>query len=991
MAFGLLALPLAPAPVFAQSAPAAGGEVDLESLDARGLNELAGKQMQAGNWQAGLQTLDACIAKYGEDAMLDYGPVFGITWYRKGFCELKLKRWEDAMKSFETCYTQFPVEHPDHEGSRNVFNKQALLRWGEAAQGAEQYEKAIELYQKYLAERDKKRDQFEPGAFFVQLSLCHFKLGQVEQGLEHFETALKNRVAYRTPEPGIMAGFQALGEAAIQTGKAEIFGDFINRYRGDVALGSYEAPQYLPIYVNLAGQALNGGQAAIAMMIYQLIPSTQVVLADLEELADRLGPLSALGDGSKVVSKEKLAQSRANLEKSLEQGEPHEAFQLNSAAFIHENNGNLQGAQLAYLQLVRQFPKNPRHETHFFHLVRTASALGDIAATTEYGGEFLKKFPSSEHVRDVRRMMLTSLFYTGQYEEVIAVASQVLPDLEKGSEGHDLALHVLAGSRFYTGDYRGAEPLLDEHFETYPESNFRQATAYFRASNAARLQNYAEASKRLQQFLEAHPDPASNPYLPFALFDLANARYMLDENDAALELLSRVEAEFSDSEVLPMSLNLRGNILVSKKEQQEAEKCYRRALELAEARENRFVASEALNSLIGLLAEQAEAGQDNLLGEVVILSDRYWKDFSEGSPFNAQVAVAQVPGLRAAGRGEEALGRLREVIAQLANEPGAVGLEAAIGSHTELYLEEHDVEQLKELYYDFPGVGFENRSARALLRIAIIGVYEGQLAKVEDGGESRIRAEAGIKVLFNDLRNEFDLKDLSPFIMVSVGDFIRGTKSPREALPYYTEVLERGDLEYLFKALFGRGAVLMQGGGADLAQAILDFRRIINESSDKKEKDAALFSLVEAQRAKGDHADAKDNALIYLKDYGQRKPEMALMLGQVHEALGDEDAALGTYLNTWSGYKGAIRISAPALKRYMEMLWQRNAPGREGEPSGRQGAYNAGRGYIDQTRRLLDQMTPEEKDAWREVEQLVEKYVADPDVKSKEELEAEAR
>jgi hypothetical protein len=80
----------------------------------------------------------------------------------------------------------------------------------------------------------------------------------------------------------------------------------------------------------------------------------------------------------------------------------------------------------------------------------------------------------------------------------------------------------------------------------------------------------------------------------------------------------------------------------------------------------------------------------------------------------------------------------------------------------------------------------------------------------------------------------------------------------------------------------------------------------------------------------------------------------------------------------------------------MELFWERNQT--DGSPSDRQGAYNAGRTYLDQTRRIVlgDENTPgkatnDEIRIWREVEELTKRYEANPNVKSKEQLEAEAR
>ena len=80
----------------------------------------------------------------------------------------------------------------------------------------------------------------------------------------------------------------------------------------------------------------------------------------------------------------------------------------------------------------------------------------------------------------------------------------------------------------------------------------------------------------------------------------------------------------------------------------------------------------------------------------------------------------------------------------------------------------------------------------------------------------------------------------------------------------------------------------------------------------------------------------------------------------------------------------------------MELSWQRNLPARPDQnvEGDRQGAYNQGAKYIEATLRpeFQAKMTEEEKELWKEVDALVKKYVADPNIKSldKQKKEREA-
>ncbi len=966
--------------------------------DAQTLNSRALTAMDEGKWEEALGMLTRCVDLYDKNALTLFGPQFGVTWYRKGICELKLQRWDDAAKSFEKCYRGYPNKGEQVESGGNLYNKRALLQWGNAAQGAENWEEAIRMFKKFLEERDKTRDTFHPGAYYINLAICHFKLNKIPEGIQHLETAIKNKLNYGTPDAGIVAAFQALVAAVIEKRDEKSLLAFIEANRAEIVIEPYEMENYARLFLKLAGDAIGADMEASAIALYQLVPSTDVMIEDLKSRVSRLGSRPGVKEKTRTLVKKNLETSSENLEKIRREGDPNEVIQLGATAFIHEKHGNVRGAFAAYEQIELFFPKSKKREENLYNLVRTASVIGEVMATENYGSRFLKAFPDSKHVPAVRRMMLTSLFYEGEYDTCITVATEMLPKLSEGSKEHDICLHVLGGSYYYTGQYDKALPLLDQHVEKYPKSQFEQAALYFQASNFSRLQFWAKAAKLLDAFFEKHPDPSKNIYYSFGLYDRANCHYAEDENDAALAKLNRLEEEFPNVEILDMAFNLKGNVLQSNKDREGAETYYKKALELAERRENRIVAGEALYYLVAMLGEKTVGKDPNpRVKDAVPYSDKFWKEHGTDSPYKTQVAVAQVHALSSVDRGEEALNRLRDVIVEMAANPQAAGLEEAINSYTDVYLEKHTVDELKDHYYTFPISG-QNKAALALLRIAIIGVAEGQVKKAEQDPTKKAKAEALIKVLFQELKNDFDVKVLSNYILVRTGDFLREkTSAPRQALPYYDEVLSRTDLSLRFPALFGRASVLAEGSKEEKAKAIEDLKRVFTDSQEKPEKERALFGIVQAQMSSNDYEAAEASAKQYLSKEGgqnftQFAPEVGFALAKSYHERGDINNALANYVRVWGGQTGLIRISAPAMKAWMELSWQRNSPGggTDNAKADRQGAYEAGWTFIDQTRRFFDKMTDEEKKMWQEVEALVSEFEASPDVTSMAKLKAEA-
>jgi tetratricopeptide (TPR) repeat protein len=964
--------------------------------------------MKEEKWEEAL-ALNTKAADFGKNpkmAIQLYGAQFGTIIYRKGMCELKLKKFDEAMKSFESCYKDYPNDKV--AGGGNVFQKMALLKWGDAAFGLEDNEFAITQWKKFLQERDKLKDKYSQGSFHVNMAIAHYRLGKITEGSEHLEIAITNKNTFPTPDEAIVAGFQALVTAAIAKPDERALLDFIAKNRGGLIVAPYAMQRYSKTFMKLAADALEAEMTEAALNLYQFVPATEVAIDDLSARIRDMGHLPRLSSGTLRLDKASLESQLTALEAEQRGNKSIEMFKLAVIAFIHDTNSNVHGSYAAYLQLEQYFPKAEKREDNLFHLVRTSSVIGNIMSTQKYGELFLATFPESKYKPDVQKMMLSSLFFDGKYEICIEIAGDIIEN-KKATEGtpeHDLVLFVLGGSYFYTGQYDKAAPLLDQHVEKYPESVFAMSASYFQASNVSRLQFWSKAAKLLDAFLEKYKADPNQSYIPLALYDRANAHYAEEENEPAVEKTTRIIKEFADSPVTDQAYNLRGNVLQGLDKRDEAEADYLKAIEIGETRAHDGVVGEALYYLTAMLGEHKK-GEDfgPRLKDAVPHADKFWKEYSEGSPYRSQVAVAQMYAMESVNRGDEALARLQEVISDMAKQTESFGLEQAINSYTDFYLEKHTPDELKEHYYNFPGIRTTDKAARAILRIAIIGVFE-TVAKDKENPDQQRAAEAMITVLFQNLKADFELKELSNYILVKLGDYLRTNPSaPREALSYYDEALSRPDQSYLFQALGGRADVYGQSPQpADLDKGIVDFERIFADSQEKPEREFALYRIIQILMKKGDYAKAAERANQYLdreegKSLGFTKysPEVGLMLAETFDKRNLTDDAIAMYVKVFSAHMGYIKISAPAIHRWMELSYKRNkASTGPNVTSDRQGAYQRGYQFLELTGRFKDKMTPEEVKFWERVQKLTDQYEADPNVKSMEEIlkekaEAEGR
>lgn len=973
------------------------------------------------------------VKSYEHNAAMLHGPKFGIIYYRKGLCELKLasmakrgNKLDDATKwfgraadSFETCYKKYRNGAVGMAQTVNTTHKASLQRWAEACMGMREYKEAIKLYRKFLKERDPSRDKLlpTPGDFYVNLAICHFLMEkpEVEDGIRNFETALKNKEKMRTTDSGIVAGFLALSQSVIKLKDEKAIVDFLKKNRAEIAFEPYRMYEFTPLFMKLAGNAVEAGMYVAATNLYAMIPSTEDVVQDLKVRLEQLAGSRGIVDGNNTIEADRLQKGLAKVQAKLRSGDPDDVGVLTAMCYLHDHAGNQRGVYGALEQLERYYNKSKKREINLYNLVRVSSLIGQIMDTERYGRRFLEDFPRSDKAESVRRMMLSSLFFGGKHKKSLEVAKAAIDNIEESSAQHDVCLFVLGGSHFYLGHFEEAQPLLDQHVKHYPESKLGMHARYFQASNLTRLQDWGKAAKLLDSFIKDNPDPGKNIYLPNALYDRANCHFTQGENEQALVLLDRLEEEFPESAVIDVVHNIQGQIFESDRKYDIAETYYKKALGIAETRHNNVVAGEALSYLVGMLGDPqsgAKGKEGSRLKDAVPWYDKFMKKYPD-NPYKPQVAVHGMAAMKAAGREQEGLDNLQTTIVEISRKERPYYLEECVNAFTKFFLEKegNTPEKLKKLFYDFPGINISNKRALALLRIAIIGVYEDEIQKAKSEGQKdkEVRYTAGINSLFRDLKREFDPKDLTNTVLLRVGDYLREkTSAPKQSLPYYEELLGRKDKSGEARARLGIASVLGSSEDpGDKRKAIARLEDIIKRSGDdRKTVETALFRIVEISADLADWEKCEDAARKYLDGkFKRHSAQVSYLFALSFDKREMYNDALFYYGMVYNRYRGFIRISAPSVKRILEIMWERDL--KKGDTVGtgdkqitlemndRQACYQLiGWPYVTGTRNIREnnlEMTDAEKEIWDEVAALVKEYENSGQIKTMEQVRKEER
>lgn len=815
--FGLVAgAVLAQAPQPPAAAPAEEA-VDYDSMDLQELFEKAGEFMENGEWEKALKPLDIIIADYGDDALDDYGPMFGVMYYRKGFCLKNLKKFEDALAAYEICHTQFANARDTPPARKNPVYELSRLEMGIVKQAMGDYQGAIAHYEAFAA-APAPAGTYDDAAFRIQAASCYAKAGNPERGKQLIEQLFQ---AGSLKPDALMRALLTLADqwtsAADPAAAAREAHEFLDQHGGKFAVSAFDMQRYEfnNRLVALARKATDNGQLTLAIRLMGLIASSSDVLEDLQGRAQRLLP---------AVS-EALEKEIEKVKAQLAAPDSLDWIVQLSLAAAYERGGNAPAAFAIYQRCVQQVAGGPHREVMLFGAMRSALALRQMDYAQRIAGEFRKEFPQSQYLGMVNTMQLESLFFSRQYAEALDQASRLRSSLDEKSPERDLADFVVGAALFNLGRIEEAQPELLRHAEKYPESRFREIVRYFGASCAQKLRDWKTGGELLDAFIKDFPN---SEYLAYALFDRATCHFQLGEYAKSLELVDELQKNHPAFANLDAAVSMRGDSHLMLENVQLAEESYLKARELATAAGpgHEMVLARLLVQLVRVskILEKPEA--------VISFYDEYMAGH-KGGFYDAEIIVSAIDALKEAGRGEQGLADLEQVIIRLGSGESGSGIEEAIGSYTEQFIEISGPEALLEKLMSFVPRGVEvNNTLRAWLIMARIDLLQNDQYK-----DQFPKRAAQIQVAFEELR-QFDKTELATYILLQVGrNLALQDKAETNALAveWFDAVLERGDGEHYSLALMGKARILAAEGGSAFDDAIAAYDKVIRDLKDKPE------------------------------------------------------------------------------------------------------------------------------------------------------------
>lgn len=889
-----------------------------------------------------------------------------------------------AIEKFEACASL----HGEGE-DLNVYQKRALLYQAMANQSLGTYGKALELYEKFLLERDQLRDAYDQGVMLVNLVICN-SLGSVPnlvEAAEAFEDILDNQERWKLDNVQVMRALSALVEGHAKQGKAAELSAFLAKNRAALIKAVNHDEKAMSSLLSMAAHTSNLGIYPSSSEMLSMLPVIQEVIGKSQQVLK--SPESYVGTDEFLLGlRDKRVDEIKPAGGASGDGENSSIKALELFAYNAEQGGSLEIAKTAYLMLEEHYPKSLFRDRDLSHLVRLCSVLKDDEGVIQYSKKYLSDYGQGEHMQMVRTLLVDSLYQTGSYDEVVRMYHE---GLNESSDFGDDELLIAVRCAYQSARYADTLKFIDVIGEQSLDTEKAREIAYYKASSLVRMQRWKIALEAIDDFQKKYGKEGE--YGELLQYEEAQCYFSLLEMDSAKKELTDLIAKKEGTKLAGDSYNLLGNIQQSMRERDQAEVSYIQALKIGKSLKNDLLIQESIFYLVSLLGQETI---NDFKNRETAKALPYFEEFFQtytNSEYAAQVAVAGMAAMREAGRSAEYVNILQQAILLMSEKDRTPGLELAMDTYVwSLQDQGRTFDEVRQFMYD------HHASVRfsAIARDAIARAY-GKFDTKAKGKKELVRATVNDmrrRVVMADLHANYKLTELAPYVMLNLANYLSSeTSNPADALPYYEAVIKRGTVREGIEAEFGIARILKASALPDqLARAQELLEDVFSRSTDDALGDNALAQIVEilAEKEAWEAVSERSKEYMANKSFDRNRGRMAYLQAYAYDKRGMVEDAIAYYGQIYATYLNSLDISAPAVERLVALTWERNKPGETAATSDRQVAYQLAHRYLSLTKEEFDSkqagLSEKARKAWTEIEKHVDQWEKSGEIKTVEQL-----
>ena len=948
----------------------------LASLNAADLNDLLKElngAMKAKDFNKGLGVINQIIDDYGAGAKYKFGPKFGEFYYNKALCEMQLKKYADAEASLKECMVRYANTEKTENSRKNSYVNYSNYRLANLSRVQKKNKEALGYYEAFIANYDKANKneaKVDLNKLKVDISVLRIENGDIPIVFEDFKKLLKdpnnyNRAGLRPIWKGL---FGKSDDPEIHAQLVELFKkhpEFLSQY-------SLESLKSFSEQLKFAREAGNSEQ-----IYYYLsqIPSMQDMNDEAAAKIESLKNRSSIKDGpisysrsyfqslEKEVAKRHLDKSSLDYGLEIEKIKALRALGQTSLAINYYEKLAEDGADIedSFVKL------------SYFSLLDLYSQL-DERDKEKYYANKAQELGGEQGAGSIHLLTINNFYKSKNYKEVADYFRRKKSEIANDPNAYIDSLFLTGVSNYALLNYDGARVLFAELAKKFPDNKKAIQSAYYVCRCYYLNNQLPEGIAAYEKFINDYTKDIGTDY-DKAYVDLATLQKKSGDLEASNATITKFTEELPLSEQLNKALIVKVDNLFQAKNLAGAMELTREIASSATAAKDNEMIAQALIRLFTVINPKPDSEEGK---EALAWYNAYIDGVDYGNSYHSFLLGEAREFLIAAQASNLTLDQLHKGIEAA---PAHVSLEKTLPFYAQLLFDDQGLDEAKNKI----GVlkfAVTTTARKAWKEISLINIHQ-EAAKAGDIDKYQADIERYVK----NLRG-LNAQELPSQALYTTAKFLhRSSKTPQEAISFYTIIQERGQVSaFWLPATMGRAELLgVSVNQEERAEALTSLLSVYNNKDQKDDsREKALYEAIKINEFSENWAQLETLSGKYLNKsehkFRKYSAEVGLFYAVSFAERNKKPEAINAYARVFGGHQSAVRVSAPALYEWMKLVWERN----KGED--RQEGYLTGWRILQSMNLSKDRMTPAEQASVTKLEALVNQYEREPGILTKEEL-----
>lgn len=298
---------------------------------------------------------------------------------------------------------------------------------------------------------------------------------------------------------------------------------------------------------------------------------------NLKRRAAKEAPEKAAESQAEAARIEALVEEAKKAQQQFEKSPDNTpALLLRTAKALYDGDRKWE-AIVAYDELLLRYPQYPEREIAVFGLAATYAEVGQYKQAQEHCDRFIKEFPKSELIEQVRFTKGTAAIEADDPLGAIKIFADLLKDKPDTKYKEEVS-YMIANARFNMNDYEAARADYEAYVKAFPQGQQTDEVRYRIILCLVFGGKYEQAIKEFDDYIARNPQ---SPFIEDAMYRKMVSYFAAAVNDKSGKLYEKIidytaqfEKAYPESRTLGEVYGLRGDAFAGLDKDEEAAEAY---------------------------------------------------------------------------------------------------------------------------------------------------------------------------------------------------------------------------------------------------------------------------------------------------------------------------------------------------------------------------------------------------------------------------------